>query len=671
MSASSRNRQLQPKKAANGPQARTASGTQEFQGFYRRHLKVLLPITLVIAFFCLFGIYDTVSSWGKIHHGVYVQGIDVGGKTVSEAAEAIEAGLSDVVEEASFTIYEGSSSDASTDSSVDTTLAWAEGSDSNEDGKTSKWKVNADTIGASVDGEALANGAYVYGREGNFVLDRMASWLFPKNYNAVISYNEESFTGLVDDINDTIGTKIKNSKATVEDGKATLKEGRDGWLVDEDALVKSLSTVFFDADASYCVIPMHTVPMYVQPETAQKVVDQINSVISSDVSIVYGSSTWTMDSTDLGNVISQKVLEPGEYLTIGNGTQKVETGDRSQAVYDMSTGTDAASGYALQAYVNQKAFDSYLVDLLGDKATGGAKNARFVIKNGKVKIKKSVTGTGPDRVSAEIALQDMLFGKSASGAGRTVTLVDTTVEPDITTEEAKNMGVKEKLSTWSIPLSGSSSRIKNIKLLCKIISGSLVAPGDTWSFNETTGERTAAKGFETAPVIVGGRHEDQLGGGICQVATCVFNSACYAGLGIGTRSNHAFYISSYDDKGFADATVSWEEPDLQWINDTDNYILLTATVDDENCTVSLWGTDDGRKVTCDRGKWKEGTKYKTIKEKTSELKKGQTKVTQTGRDGRSIYIRYLVTSKSGETLHDIKFHSVYSAQNEIIQIGTG
>ena len=220
-------------------------------------------------------------------------------------------------------------------------------------------------------------------------------------------------------------------------------------------------------------------------------------------------------------------------------------------------------------------------------------------------------------------------------------------------------------------MSGSSGRRDNIELLCSMIDGSLVAPDDTWSFNDTTGERTAEKGFSTAPVIVNGRHEDQLGGGICQVATCVFNAACYAGLGIGTRANHSFYISAYDDEGFADATVSWPEPDLQWVNDTDNYILLTAGVEDGEVIVRMWGTDDGRTVTCDRGEWKDGDKYKTIRERDNSLKRGETEVVQNGHDGREIYIHYIAKSKSGEILHDINFHSVYKAQNEIIKCGPG
>lgn len=149
-----------------------------------------------------------------------------------------------------------------------------------------------------------------------------------------------------------------------------------------------------------------------------------------------------------------------------------------------------------------------------------------------------------------------------------------------------------------------------------------MAPGATWSFNGTTGERTAEKGSD-GPVIINGKHEDQLGGGICQIATCIFNAACFSGLGIAERVNHDFYISSYDDYGFADATVSWKSPDLKWVNDMSTYVLMTATVTDEDVVITFWGTKDGRTVECQRGEWKEGDKYVTITEVDPALATGE------------------------------------------------
>lgn len=668
----------------HSPSFRTTSNGAAFVDFFKSHLKVCLPVTIALAVVVLGGVVDVGASFGKIHPGVKVYGVEVGGMSQEEAAATLEDALSDTLNDARVTVYasqDGASGDGASLVSLpeegEDNVAYAEklsATDMNGDGKSDKWTLKPESVGAHVDGAAMAADAYLVGREGNFLADRIAAWVGKFDLDPVLGYSKDRMNEICDVINKACGTKIKDSKITISSGLASVVEGNDGWLVNQDKLGQLITRAVYDGSATALVAPMETQAMHISVETAQRVADQVTAALAEDVTITYEDDSWTMDERKLADMLSQTVLTSEQYLKMGNGTQKktkipTKDADPNFALpYDTSTGLDANSGYTLQCYVDQEKFSSYLKEILGKKADGGAKNARFDTSSGDtVKIVKSKDGKGPDRVAAGMELQDMLFGTNPE---RTIALVDTVIKPERTTEDAEAMGIKERLASWSIGLGGSANRIKNIRLLCELIDGSVVAPGDTWSFNDTTGERTADKGFETAPVIINGKHEDQLGGGICQVATCVFNAACYSGLGIVTRTNHDFYIPTYDDEGFADATVSWDVPDLEWLNDTENYILLTADASGDNVVVSLWGTDDGRVVECDRGEWKKGTKYKTIKENDDTLPKGTTKVEQAGVDGRSIQIRYLVTSKDGEVLHDIKFNSVYVPQNEIIKVGT-
>ena len=110
----------------------------------------------------------------------------------------------------------------------------------------------------------------------------------------------------------------------------------------------------------------------------------------------------------------------------------------------------------------------------------------------------------------------------------------------------------------------------------------MVAPGATFSFNQATGDRNAAKGFLEAPVIMNGEVETGLGGGVCQVSTTVFNAAFDAGLPITSRTNHALYISHYPLG--RDATVDYPDVDLKFVNDTPHCVesentLFQITVD--------------------------------------------------------------------------------------------
>lgn len=664
-------------KSRTTPKTRTPGTRNEFIEFTKSHLKVMIPVFAVVALLVLYTFVDVVASFGKIHPGVSVQGVDVGGMTVEDASTKLNDELSPILSNAHVTIYETkefATEDGAQLLSSDIEQAYADeeaGSDLNGDGTINRWNITAETIGAYIDGDQLAEEAYLVGRKGNFVAERFLSWFGGTKLHASVSVRDERFNALTSEINSEIGAPIVDSSVKIEDGIVSATTGSDGVSVDTSIFLRRFSACAFTSDQSAFVIPMKIDPMHIKPATAQVVAEDVRKAIAEDVTIVHDPDTWVLDTADLGDLLSMQVLAPGEVLSIGNGTQKVVNDDSVESPFDTSSWVDSETGYVLQAYVNQEKFDRYLVGILGDLATGGAQDAYFDTSSGEVVIVESISGFGPDRAAAELALQTLLFGEPdlKSTKDRTITLVDVTIEPNLTTEAAQSMGITERLATWTIPLSGSSQRIANIRLLCGLVNNSIVAPGETWSFNQTTGERTAEKGFQTAPVIINGKHEDQLGGGICQIATCIFNAACYSGVGIQERVNHDFYIASYDDYGFADATVSWETPDLQWLNDMSTYILMTAVCTDEDVVVTFWGTKDGRTVECQRGEWREGAKYITITEVDPALSPGERKTTQTGQDGRSIDIRYIAKAADGTELHNVLFHSIYSAQNEIITVG--
>jgi vancomycin resistance protein YoaR len=133
-----------------------------------------------------------------------------------------------------------------------------------------------------------------------------------------------------------------------------------------------------------------------------------------------------------------------------------------------------------------------------------------------------------------------------------------------------------------------------VQLVAHLVDNKLIAPGATFSFNGTTGERTAAKGFLEAPVIVNGELQTGLGGGVCQVSTTVFNAAFEAGLPITERTNHALYISHYPLG--RDATVDYPSVDLKFVNDTGHWLLLRTFVGPSSLVVTLYGTPQHRRV---------------------------------------------------------------------------
>src|SRR5204863_8270849 len=166
--------------------------------------------------------------------------------------------------------------------------------------------------------------------------------------------------------------------------------------------------------------------------------------------------------------------------------------------------------------------------------------------------------------------------------------------PARSTAEAQGMGITGLVSSYETFYGGEPNRIHNVQLVAHLIDGKLIAPGATFSFNHATGERTAAKGFLEAPVIVNGELTTGLGGGVCQVSTTVFNAAYEAGLPITARTNHALYISHYPQG--RDATVDYPSVDLRFVNDTGHWLLLRTFVGSSSLVVSLYGTPTHRRV---------------------------------------------------------------------------
>ena len=153
------------------------------------------------------------------------------------------------------------------------------------------------------------------------------------------------------------------------------------------------------------------------------------------------------------------------------------------------------------------------------------------------------------------------------------------------------------VSSYTTQTTGDANRNNNIHLACQAISRIVVMPGETFSFNEATGQRTTDKGYLPAPAIAGGATVDEVGGGVCQVSSTLFNAAAMADLTILSRSPHT-WPSNYVEKG-RDATVNWPGLDFSFRNDKATPIFIVAYYQQRQCTVELYGASLGAGVSID------------------------------------------------------------------------
>ncbi|MFI5938212.1 VanW family protein [Actinoplanes sp. NPDC051494] len=155
-------------------------------------------------------------------------------------------------------------------------------------------------------------------------------------------------------------------------------------------------------------------------------------------------------------------------------------------------------------------------------------------------------------------------------------------------------GVDQLIGTFTTYHPCCAPRVTNIHRIAALVDGTVVAAGATFSLNDTAGERTAARGFVAAPAIVDGELQDQLGGGVSQFSTTLFNAAWFAGLDIQRHQPHSLYISRYPPG--REATLDWRAIDQVIRNDTAAPMVIRVRTTDTSVTVGIYGHTGDRVV---------------------------------------------------------------------------
>lgn len=271
-------------------------------------------------------------------------------------------------------------------------------------------------------------------------------------------------------------------------------------------------------------------------------------------------------------------------------------------------------------------------------------------------------------VDEEATLAAVQAAVDAGNLDATVEIVVTEVEPELDADTLESKF--ERLATYTTTTTSNSNRNTNIRLCSEAISGAIVQPGEEFSINNLTGERTAAKGYKDAAVIKNGVYIDEPGGGVCQVSSTLFNAVVRAGLEITERHNHTI-ASSYVPLG-EDAAIDYPAKDFQFKNVSDAPIYLVSTFEDRQLTVEVYGkpvVEEG--VTIDLRSTTDSTirRGEDTMVYDPSLAPGTTETVRRGRDGKksTTYIQYI---KDGEVIEEkVLFTTTYPAIRAIINYG--
>lgn len=590
----------------------------------RRHWWVWV-LAGIAALVVVLGIAEVALTVGRVHPGVTVAGIDAGGRTPRELRTLLGRELPKRA-------------------SSPVTIAH----------KDKTWSYGAAEVGLEFDYAASVADAMAVGRKGGALAalsGRWDAWFGGVDVTARPLADEALVAKALDDV--ASGTDVAPVDAAVKlDGTdAIVEPGTDGVALDRDATADAMLAAFLGKDRTVQA-PVVTDAVDVTDAEAEQAAATAERMLSAPVTVTYEKKSWK--------------FSPEKVATWIAFARSDEASKAPDDVVEAETpAAKAADDVTLLPSIDAARAEKTVISTLGTDVGRPAKDAQFKTANGKVTIIPSQTGIGPDLESLAVALTDKLTN---GGDDRTVELVTTRTEPKITTKKAQSMGVKERISTYTTTYgSGDKPRVNNIHLLGDSLDGTLIEPGGTFSFNGAIGERTAARGYKEANAIVNGKLVPQLGGGICQVGTTLFNAVFESGLPVAERRNHSFYISHYP-KG-RDATVSWGGPDLKFKNDTDSWVLISVAYTSSSITISLYGTDPGYEVTSQTGDWTNIVEPPIEELKDATMPAGTKVIEDRGVSGRSITVKRIV-QKDGKVVRTDTFVSKYKPKAEVVRVGT-
>jgi len=524
---------------------------------------------------------DTRAHDGKVNRGVTIAGRAVGGDTPAELAAEV-ASLADAYRGAHVRI-------TSPKGTVDATAA---------------------NVGLSLDQAGTAAAAMAVDREGT-AIKRPAQWA-----RSLVSARPAALRFAVDPAALSTGVAqlaAANRVEPVEPGFVDSDNGLvpvpgiNGEAIDMVDLARRLQAA---AETGVTPVAVQVVPAPLAPRfsqaDAQAVVDKANTFVKTPLALSVGGKSAT---------ITAKTLRG--WLTLVQGPNGLEIGaDQARIVAELPTLIGDIGTAPTQIGFT----------LVDDPET---KRPRVVIIDGQ-NGSKCCAADSAQRVAAAIAA-----GQSAA------TLDLEVVPPDHDRAWAESLGIVEEVGAFTTrhPPPVGLDRVTNIHLIADTVRGMYIEPGGTFSINGRVGERTREKGYVPAPVIIDGKYDEAVGGGVSQFAATLFNAAFYGGMEYDAYQSHSIYIDRYPYG--REATVSWPKPEMIVKNPSPYGVMVWTSYTDTSLTVSLWST-----------RWATGAETGRTESPTGPCTKVRTERTRTFVDGRTeidhVVAIYQPPGKEGE-----------------------
>ncbi len=486
-----------------------------------------------------------------------------------------------------------------------------------------------------LDVETTSN-AFEIGRETNFLQSLKSKFtaIFKSiDIKPSYKYDEAKLDIAITNIKKEAGLLAQETHFEIADDEVVIIEGTTGRSFEDESIKNRVLSAFESENYSQIDEPLVDVNPKLTVADLEKVKGELESHIDVGYTLKYENKEWAFTKPEMAALFDVVKNDAGEVSLRVNDLEVIKK--LSSIVSELDRNP---RGQVLEVE-NGKAV----------KFVSSEDGLRLKIKETSEEVKKDILAK-----TKEIPV-----------------LVQVATAPETENE----FGIRELIATGTSTFKGSiPGRVFNIGLASSRVSGTLVPPGEEFSFVEAVGEISRKTGYTSAYVISAGRTVLGDGGGVCQVSTTLFRAALNAGLPITERNPHAYRVGYYeqDSPPGIDAAIYSPSVDMKFLNNTPGYILITSEFDEKNSALAfrIYGTKDGREVEISKPKILSQTPPPaTIYEDDPTLAKGQTKQVEHSVWGASVSFGRIV-KKEGQVVSDDTFKSNYRAWPTVYKVGT-
>src|SRR6267143_1955985 len=491
-----------------------------------------LPL-LVLAAIALF----ELANWDKVTPGVNALGNSVGGMSKAEAVARLTPGVQRLLDRP-LEIHGGDQI----------------------------WHTTARDLGLRLDPNELVEAAYQVGRQGG-PFDRLGEQLDTAFHGRTVSATSTTDRAALDGSLATMAHQIERPPADAKlslsgAGAIQASPAQDGLAVDMAKSRDQLNAAL-NGEGQTVELVSSRVPPAIADQLLQTAHEQLDRLLAPDA----------------------------EPLTVNFADQKWQL-PRAEAVKLVSLSGGTKPNQPAVVKIDDAPLRTW-AGRLGKEIDQAVQDARFSFNGGNLKVLR------PSRQGRSLDQDAMVTSVHAAllAGEHTVALPVAVVDPGVPSTDPQSLGITELIDRGTTSFAGSIPEKKhNIQLAAQRLNGVVVPPGGTFSFNDAVGPTTIDSGFQWGFGITSGdngpRTVPSVAGGICQVATTLFQPVFWAGYQLEERYWHLYWIPAYTSRGVVglDVTVDPDAGlDFKWTNTTSTYVLIQSSTSADKVTFSLYG----------------------------------------------------------------------------------